>query len=79
MLWTCIRNVLDRKSARIPDILIEDFRSFPHAFYACSGIVLRLGHDRFLPIPFETFSHPTIRRCIYSLDNGKVDKQLTRK
>jgi hypothetical protein len=53
-----------------PAILAEDFRDFPQSLQENSGMVPRLGHDRFLPNPFRYIiihllsCHPTL----YGLD-----------
>jgi hypothetical protein len=40
-------------SAWRPTILTGFFRSFPQPLQANAGIALKLGHDRFLPNPFQ--------------------------
>jgi hypothetical protein len=42
-----------RISAGIPVILTEALRGFPQSLQVKVGIVLRLGHDRYLPNPFQ--------------------------
>jgi hypothetical protein len=50
-------------------ILTETFRGFPQFLQAHFGIVTRLYHYRFLPIPFQFIIHLSpIRRYI----KGKV-------
>jgi hypothetical protein len=50
--------------------LTGGFRGFPQSLRPNSGIVSRLGHDRFLPNPFQFTYHPTSER--YSLDTRNV-------
>jgi hypothetical protein len=42
---------------RRPAILSEISRSFSHSLQANAGTVLKLGHDRFLPYPFQLITH----------------------
>jgi hypothetical protein len=48
-LWTCIQDVLLRIPGGTPAILTEVFLYFPNPLYANSGMLLRRGHDPFLP------------------------------
>jgi hypothetical protein len=43
------------------DILSEVFHAFPQFFQANVVMIPQLGHDCFLPNPFQFINHPTIR------------------
>jgi hypothetical protein len=77
-LWTCFRDVpglnLSRKTS-YPDWGIL---TLPESFQANTGIVLRLGPDRFLLNPSQFITHPTILRYIIC-HTQRVVKCLTRK
>jgi hypothetical protein len=52
-LWTVLRSFSVRISSRSPAIPNESFRILPQSLQTNSGIVPRLGHDPFLPNPFQ--------------------------
>jgi hypothetical protein len=56
-IWVSLEIVFGRCSVRIvagtPAILIEAVRSFPRSLQTNAGVVLRLGHIRFVPNPSQ--------------------------
>jgi hypothetical protein len=48
---------------RKPAILTDIFRGFTQPSRNMTGTYFKLGHDHFLPQPFEVTFHPFIRRC----------------
>jgi hypothetical protein len=58
----------DRISARMRAILTEILRGFPQSLHANAGIICELGHDRFLPHPFQfsisLSTHRSMLQCV---------------
>jgi hypothetical protein len=50
--------------AGTPIILTEVSCDFPQSFQADDEILPQLGHDHFLPSPFQLISCATIRHCM---------------
>jgi hypothetical protein len=65
-LFTRIRDVLGSNLGRGASYS-EVLRDLPKSFEVNAGIVLRLGHERFLPNHFQFIYHPTIRRATESV------------
>jgi hypothetical protein len=55
----------------------EVYHEFPQSLQANSGIILRLGHDRFLPNPFTFIIHkyPAIRRYMVVIQPCKITQK----
>jgi hypothetical protein len=71
MPYTCIRKVSVRFSAGTPAIMVEVIRGCTQSLQAYVGMVLRLGHDHFLPNPFTFIIH---RFTLYCIDTDGVVK-----
>jgi hypothetical protein len=61
----CICSI--RILAGISAILTGGFRGFPRALQGNTGILFRLGHNRFHPNPFQFISNRLIRRYVVSV------------
>jgi hypothetical protein len=64
-LYICILDVLGSNLGRSTGYSERISRYFPQSLQTNAGIVTRLGHDRFLPNPFQFIihlspSHPTL-------------------
>jgi hypothetical protein len=68
-LWACIRETLGSnlyKDAAYPD---GSFRGYHQLLHENTGIVSRLGYDRFLPNPFPFIIYQSsYHSTIYSID-----------
>jgi hypothetical protein len=53
--------VLDSNFERDTVTLADDFHDLARFREAKAGIILPLGHDRFLPNPYQSINEPTIR------------------
>jgi hypothetical protein len=71
---TCVPEVLGSNEAGTPATLTESFLDFPHLLQTRVGMILKLGHSRFVPprLQFRLYYQPIIRHYVVDVTDSVV-------
>lgn len=67
MLWACVWHVIGSNSYPHTGYPEWGFSWFPHSLQPIAVRVPPLGHELFLSNPFQSISHSSTRRCMFSI------------